>query len=127
MKAASCIIATAIIFVVGCTQQRETSQSAPKNESFFVHLQGGFSGKNVQVFVDGCSLYDGRPTTNPLDGLAEEFTGSARSTSITVTVAIPGENLKSTHHIDLTKARGIGISIVGGKVKIRQANAFGYD
>ena len=47
-------------------------------------------------------------------------------TSITVTIVMPKEIFKSAHYIDLT-ARGIGISIVDGNVKIRQANAFGYD
>lgn len=79
MKVVLCIVGIAIFFVVGCTQQHETPQVEHKNESFFVHLQDGFSGKNVQVLVDGRTLYDGRPTTNILHSYADEFAGFARS------------------------------------------------
>ena len=65
--------------------------------------------------------------TDPRLGFAEQFAGSAQTTSITLTVEIPSKTFKSTHRLDLTKARGIGISIVNGEVMIIQANAFGYD
>lgn len=125
MKVVSCIVA--IVFIVGCWQQEEAPRIEYENESYFVHLQDGFSGENVQILVDGHTHYDGRPTTNILHSFADEFTGSVRSKIITVTILIPKENFESTHHIDLSKARGIGISIVNGNVGIRQANAFGYD
>ncbi|NIM05663.1 MAG: hypothetical protein GTN65_08605 [Armatimonadetes bacterium] len=127
MKAIELIIVAVLIFGAGCTQQPPTLQLTSTGEAFFVHLQEGFSGEFVRVVVDGKEVFSGKPTTDPRLGFAEQFAGSAQTTSITLTVEIPSKTFKSTHSLDLTKARGIGISIVNGEVMIIQANAFGYD
>jgi len=102
-------------------------QPVTGDESFFVHLQEGFSGESTRILVDGKLLFEGNPTTDPRLGLAEQFAGSTTSTRISVTIEIPGRNIKSTHSIDLTNGRGIGLSVANGKVRIIQADAFGYD
>ena len=127
---------TETIFAVGlvlllcaaCAKQ-QLSRVEPDvgGEPFFVHLQEGFSGEPARVLVDGIVLFEGKPKTNPLLGIAHEFTGSAASTDITVTIEIPKKSIKSTHNVDLKNARGLGISVQNGKVTIVQANAFGYD
>ena len=117
-----------MVLCTGCTQQRPSQKpSVADGKAFFVHLQEGFSGDAVRILIDGELIFKGRPTTDPRLGIAEKFSGSAPSTNINLTIEIPGRNIKSAHNIDLTKAKGLGISVQNGKVSIIQADAFGYD
>ncbi len=95
--------------------------------SFNIHLQGGFSGSTVIVSVDGREVYKGQPSTNPLLGLAKPIPTSAVSTRPVLNVSIPGKAINWTQEVDISKGVGIGISVVNGKINMRQARAFGYD
>jgi hypothetical protein len=116
-----------LIICIGCSVQAPHQVPVSVGESFFVHLQEGFAGELVQIYVDEKKLYEGKPITKPHLGIADNFTGSAVSANIDVTVKMPSRSIDSTLHVDLTKARGLGISILNGRVSIHQANAYGYE
>jgi hypothetical protein len=120
--------ASAFMLCTGCSIQSPSRTLPPADgTAFFVHLQEGFSGEPVRILVDNKVLFEGKPATDPRLGIAEGFSGSTAATNISLTIEIPDKNIKSTHNIDLTAARGIGISVLNGKPAIIQANAFGYD
>ena len=121
-------IVLALALCVGCSRKHPSQvQPVAGGEAFFVHLQEGFSGEPVRVLVDGELLFEGKPTTDPRLGIAEEFSGSASSTNINLTIEIPSRSIKRTHSVDLAKAKSLGISVHNGKVSMVQANSFAYD
>lgn len=122
------VVGLAIAICAGCTKQlAPDAELVAESTAFFIHLQEGFTGEAVRVSVDGNLVYEGNPTTNPLLGIAHEFTGSAKSSDIVLRIEIPSLKIDSAHKIDLATAKGLGISAQNAKVTIVQANAFGYD
>ncbi len=122
------VFVLALLLNAGCAKQQSfQSPSHVEGSPFFVHLQSGFSGERMRVVVDGDQVFEGKPITNPLLGFAHEFGGSTDQTNMTVIIEIPEKEIYSTHIVDLTKAQGLGISVVNGKIVIQQANSFGYD
>ncbi len=117
------ILAAAFLFsFLGCSQKPQISPP-----EYSIDLQEGFSGEVVQVLIDDKSVYGGKPQTNELLGVADRFVFDSESTTITLTVVVPAKNVNSTHSLDLSRAKCIGISIRNGDVEVIQANGFGYD
>lgn len=122
------VVGLGIALCAGCTKELPPPvQPVATSLAFFVHLQEGFSGEAVRIGVDGNLVYEGNPTTDYLLGSAHGFAGSAKLTDIVLRIEIPTMKIDSTHKIDLTKAKGMGISVQNGKVTVVQADAFGYD
>lgn len=99
----------------------------PAGQSFHVDLQDGFRGDPVQVFVDDQMVYAGKPITDELLGIAGTLSFHTTRTGVVLRVIVPAKAFDEQSTLDLTKAKGIGISIDQRRLRIQQADAFGYD
>ena len=96
-------------------------------QTYSVHLQGGFRGDRVEIFVDRQLAYAGRPTTKEVLGFAQVvfgFTSGAKSA--VVRVRVPAQHIDAEETVDLGRTRAIGISILGKAIQIIRTEAAGF-
>lgn len=122
------LLVIALATCSGCGKESPPPTPTPSvTYPFFVDLQEGFTGTPVRVSVDRTLLFDAKPKTQPIKGIAGHFEGSATSKLITLRIEIPALQIDQEQQIDISETNGIGISVQNSKITIRQANGFGYD
>lgn len=115
--------------LIGCDRPTPSVPQPPKapTSAFSIHLQEGFTGSEVIVGVDGAEVYRGKPSTNPVRGLAKVIPATEQSNIPVLKIEIPDQKISWTTTVDLNKGATVGISVSNGCITMRQANAFGYD
>ena len=119
--------------LVGCGREQPHRYVMPVSpdatNTFVIHLQEGFDGScEALVTVDGREVYRGKPTSNPVVGLADTFSAAAASPRPVVSFTIPSRQITWTQQLDLTAGATVGITVnKTGQVEVRQAAEFGYD
>ena len=124
------VLVSVLCLACGCnrTERLESNIVAPPNAvAFSIHLEEGFGGSIVTIAVDGSEVFNGKPNTDPVLGLAEIVPTWAASSTPVLHVTVKTAKVDWTEAVDLKKGKALGLSIISGKINMQQAEGFGYD
>lgn len=123
-----CILIFLVINTTGCVDMKPSAK-----QEFSIDLQDGFMPRmQVQVLVEGKTIFDKEVQSNEAGIAAIIPNLTASKTVVPIEVRIPSKQFSQTIQVDLNKGKAIGIifyEFEGTKrIDITQSdNGFGYD
>ena len=96
--------------------------------SLNIDLQDGFVNDHVIVCIDAVEVFNQGPiNSNKMLGLAEQIHSVCQGRQATVDIKVTSRNIEREVNINLEHNAAIGISIVDGKLLIRESESpFAY-
>ncbi|HEU0285583.1 MAG TPA: hypothetical protein VFR22_00980 [Nocardioidaceae bacterium] len=92
-----------------------------------VELQEGWTGEQVEMWVNGSRWYSGRPSTRLQIGYADAVVVNVSTGLVRLEVRLPEVSIEASRSMPIGNEHWIGVSRLNGTVLIvDQAAPFGY-